>query len=629
MKVRHLVLGTAGHIDHGKSALVLALTGRDPDRLQEEKRRGITIDLGFADLLLDAEHVLSFVDVPGHERFVRHMVAGATGIDAVLLVVAADQGVQPQTREHLDICRLLGIERGVVALTKCDLIEDELRDVVALEVRDLLAGTFLEDAPLLPVSARTSDGLEALREALAELFETVPQRPAAGVPRLPVDRSFVMRGFGTVVTGTLVSGSIHEGDEVEILPSGKRGRIRGLQVHRAAVERAIAGQRTAVNLQGLDCEDVPRGSTLTRPGTLTTTRRLWARLALLEGAPRSLQKGGPVRFHQGTCERAARYRVLGPEDNVSLRVELYLDDETVLAPGDRFILRRPAPVDTVGGGTIVDVRPPRPREVSDTAFGGDALDLSTSILLRLDRAGAAGREPFELAAELALAADQLVERVDELERQGSVIRSGPRLYEGELWSGLRREAVEEIARFHEAEPLRTGISREDLRARVCRQMPQDAWRQLLEQLAAEEKICLDADKVAAAGHAVVLSGAERELAERIESTFLGAGLEPPDIAVVVEGKARGSTSKIVDLLVARGVLVRIHDGKLFHAGALDDLISRLAEFAESSSEIDVAGFKELAGVTRKHAIPLLEHLDAERVTRRVGNVRQILVRRGS
>ena len=269
--MRHLVLGTAGHIDHGKSALVRALTGIDPDRLKEEKRRGITIELGFADLDLGSDRTLSFVDVPGHERFVRHMVAGAAGIDAVLLVVAADQGVQPQTREHLDICSLLGVRRGVVALTKCDLVDEELQEVVALELRDLLAGTFLGDAPLVHASSQTGQGLEEIKTQLDALFDELPARPVDGIPRLPVDRSFVLRGFGTVVTGTLVSGRLGEGDEIEILPGGTRARVRGLQTHRHAQPEALAGQRTAINLQGVDCDDVPRGSTITAPGTLPTT----------------------------------------------------------------------------------------------------------------------------------------------------------------------------------------------------------------------------------------------------------------------------------------------------------------------------------------------------------------------
>ena len=625
MGSRHLVLGTAGHIDHGKSALVLALTGTDPDRWQEEKRRGITIDLGFADLTLDEDRVLSFVDVPGHERFVRHMVAGATGIDAVMLVVAADQGVQPQTREHLDICRLLGIDRGIVALTKSDLVDPDLGEVVALEVRELLEGTFLEDAPIVPVSSRTLEGLDDVREALAGLFDTVAPRSETGVPRLPIDRSFTMRGFGTVVTGTLVSGTLATGDEVVVLPKQKRGRVRGLQVHHAAVERVHAGQRTAVNLQGLDCDDVPRGVTLTRPGALSSTRRVWANVTLLGRAPQSLRRGGPVRFHQGTCERAARFRVLETAEDGTLRVELYLEEMAVLAPGDRFILRRPAPVDTVGGGTIVDVRPPRPKEATESAFGEEALELDTALVLRLDRIGAAGRDLDGLAAELAVTQQQLAERLVDLQQEGTIVRAGARLFDGQTWQELQQAVTAQLAEFHEREPLRTGISREELRSRVAKAMPQDAWRQLLEQVAAEGGARLDADKVALARHEVVLEGSERELAERIERAFLDGGLEPPEMSDATGGTDAASAKKIVELLIARGSLVRIQDGKLFHASALEALVRKLNAYAAGSRTIDVAGFKTLAGVTRKHAIPLLEHLDAQRVTRRVGNNREILI----
>ena len=624
-EARHLVLGTAGHIDHGKSALVRALTGIDPDRLQEEKRRGITIDLGFADLALDADRVLSFVDVPGHERFVRHMVAGASGIDAVLLVVAADEGAQLQTREHLDICSLLGLELGVVALTKCDLVDDELQGVVTLELRELLEGTFLAAAPIVAVSSRTGRGLDELRQALGGLFAARPPRASDGVARLPVDRVFVMHGFGTVVTGTLASGALAEGQEVEVLPGGKRGRVRGIQVHRQRVARAVAGQRTAVNLQGLDCEDVPRGSTVTHPGSLGTTRRAWARVTLLERTPSGLARGGPVRFHQGTCERSARFRVLHREDDGALRSEIYLEADTVLAPGDRFILRRPAPVDTVGGGTVVDAHPPRARQASGTAFATDAVDLANAIVLRLDRAGSAGREIAELAAELGTTGARLEAELGELERDGECVRVGGRGFDGQLWRELADAVPAALFAFHAAERLRSGVSREDLRARLARTMPQDAWRELLDRLAAAGQIRAAGDQVALAGHTVVLEGPDGELAQRIERGFLEAGLEPPDPEQLVPPEARTAAARILELFVARGVLVRIRDGKLFHARALEELVRRLAEHARTSRTIDVATFKSLAGVTRKHAIPLLEHLDAQRVTRRVGDHREILV----
>ncbi len=626
--MRHLVLGTAGHIDHGKSSLVRALTGIDPDRLQEEKRRGITIDLGFADLDLGGGRTLSFVDVPGHERFVRHMVAGATGVEAVLLVVAADQGAQRQTREHLDICRLLGLTRGIVALTKCDLAEPELRQVVALELGELLGGTFLERAPLLPVSATTGAGLDRLRAALEQLCDSLPPRATGGVPRLPVDRSFVMKGFGTVVTGTLASGRLVEGQEIAVLPGERRGRIRGLQVHGQSVSVAQAGQRAAVNLQGLDCADVPRGSTICPPGALRCSRRAWARLVLLPGAPETLRKGGDVRFHHGTTDGGCRLRVRSATSDGTLLVELHLAGETVLAPGDRFILRRPSPVDTVGGGVIVDAHPPRSREFAPADCGDDAMAPQPALRRRLERAGPAGRAAADLAAELGLAADELEALLVRLSGAGELVRAGPRWFDGPTWERLSQETVEQVASFHRERPLRAGISREVLRGRLCRTMPQEAWRELLERLVTRRALRLDGDSVALAAHAVVLEGAELELARRIETSFREAGLEPPELEQVVATADRERAAAIVDQLVSRGDLVRIRDGRLFHGEALERLRGLLREFARTSATIDVAGFKQLTGVTRKNAIPLLEQMDAERVTRRVGNLREILVARG-
>jgi len=622
--VRHLVLGTAGHIDHGKSALVQALTGTDPDRLKEEQERGITIELGFADMELGDSRVLSIVDVPGHERFVRQMVAGATGIDAVLLVVAADQAVQPQTREHLDICELLGIRRGVVALSKCDLVDDELREVVELEVRELLTGTFLEQAPLVPVSARSGTGLDRLRDVLAELFEQIEPRSSAGVARLPVDRAFVLRGFGTVVTGTLVSGRFREGEEVSVLPGARRGRVRGLQTHHQRVEEAIAGRRTAVNLQGLDCADVPRGSSVTRPGELLTTRRLWARLTLLPGAPRSLRKGGPARFHQGTCEREARVRVLAERSVRSLDVEIRLEQETVLAPGDRFILRRPAPLDTVGGGEVLDVDPPPAREATAADFADGVLDPETALQRRLARAGAAGRLPDQLAPELGLTRAQLDAVARTLIESDRLVVAAARWIDDECWSRSKRRVLDELAEFHAAEPLRLGLAREELRARTVPAMQQESWRQLLESLAREGGIRLEGERLALFDHRVELSAGDHRLADRIDAGFRAAGLDPPDLAQLVGADQRRGADQIVQLLIAEGKLERIQDGRLFHAAAMAELRAKLREYARSSKTIDVAAFKQLAGVTRKNAIPLLEQLDAERTTRRMGNLREIL-----
>lgn len=616
--MRHLVVGTAGHIDHGKSALVEAITGTHPDRLAEEKRRGITIDLGFADTELSDGTVLSFVDVPGHERFVRHMVAGATGLDAVLLVIAADEGVMPQTREHHAICALLGIGHGVVALSKSDIVDPDIREVVAIEIREFLSGSFLEDAPIVPVSAKTGEGLDRLRAALADLARAVPERPLGGVPRLPVDRSFVMRGFGTVVTGTLVSGRFAEGDEVEILPGGRRARIRSVQVHHRRVPEAVAGQRTALNLQGIETAAVPRGVTVTVPGALVTTRRLWARVSLLPGAKGLLAKGGDARLHHGTSERAARLRPRSP-GGTDDQMAIVLGAETVLLPGDRFVLRRPAPVDTIGGGVVLDIRPPK-RLRRDRELPRDEAGLPG----RLIRAGFTGVPVEGLAAELGIAASELERRIAEGVTQRQLVLAAGRLFGPQAWARGRADLLERLAAFHREEPLRVGISREVLRAAVARELPQEAWRVLLDGLEREGVLRLKGEILALSEHRVVMSEAERSMYEGIDALFRRANLDPPDVESVLEAHGRSRAVRIIELLVADGRLERIRDGRYFHHEALEALRGKLLDHASRSRTIDVAAFKELAGVTRKNAIPLLEQLDAERRTRRVGNVREIL-----
>jgi selenocysteine-specific elongation factor len=620
--LRHLVVGTAGHIDHGKSALVEALTGVHPDRLQEEKRRGITIDLGFADLDLAPEGVVSLVDVPGHERFVRHMVAGVSGLDAVLLVVAADDGVKPQTREHLAICSLLGMQSGIVVLSKADLVGPELREVVALEVRELLRGTFLEHASLVPVSSRTGEGIDALRLEIRRLLRELPRRPSEGVARLPIDRSFVQKGFGTVVTGTLVAGTLTEGAEIEILPGGRRGRIRGLQVHRRKEDAVDAGQRVAVNIQGLDREGAPRGATLSTPGSLLTTRRARAIVDLLPNAPSRLRRGGPVRVHQGTCERAARLRILPASGGADLEAELVFAEETVLLPGDRFILRRPAPVDTIGGGVIVDAHPSRLRRGASPTARADSTD--HPWIERIARAGASGRPVASLAAELGRSTAEVEDVLAPLVARESVIRSAGLVFGGEAWRAAKTAAVAALREFHDAEPLKSGMTREALRAKVAREMPPEAFRELLNALAERAGVRLSGDRVALADHRVVLSPADASRARAIEESFRTAGLDPPPIEDVVRAVGGAQGAKLRDWLLEEGKLVKIRDGRLFHADVLEDLRRRLREFARTSSTIEIGAFKELSGATRKNAIPLLEQFDEERLTRREGNVRRIL-----
>ena len=620
--MRHLVVGTAGHIDHGKSALVEALTGVHPDRLQEEKRRGITIDLGFADLDLAPSGIVSLVDVPGHERFVRHMVAGVSGLDAVLLVVAADDGVKPQTREHLAICSLLGMQSGIVVLSKSDLVEAELRDVVALEVRELLHGTFLERAPLVAVSSRTGEGIDALRSGLRRLLVELPRRPAGGVARLPIDRSFVQKGFGTVVTGTLVAGALAEGAEIEIFPGGRRGRIRGLQIHRRKVADVDAGHRVAVNIQGLDRADAPRGATLSAPGALLPTRRVRAIVAMLPAATSRLRRGGAVRVHQGTCERAARLRVLSTRAEGDFEAELVFTEDTVLLPGDRFILRRPAPIDTIGGGVVVDAHPARGRR--GKAQPQQAPQPTSPWTERIGRSGLSGSPIASLAAELGRSVVEVEDALAPLFADRTAVRAAGLVFSGAAWHAARAAAVSTLQEFHAAEPLKSGIAREPLRAEVASEMPPEAFRELLHELAGTGKVRLAGDRVALAGHRVVLSSGDAGRALAIEEAFRKAGLDPPAIEDVLGAVGGVQGTKLRDWLLEEGKLVKIRDGRLFHAEALEDLRRRLREFARTSSTIEIGAFKELAGATRKNAIPLLEQFDEERLTRREGNVRRIL-----
>jgi selenocysteine-specific elongation factor len=624
--VRPLVVGTAGHIDHGKSALVEALTGTHPDRLEEEKRRGITIDLGFADLDLGGGRTLSFVDVPGHERFVRHMVAGAAGVDAVLLAIASDEGPKPQTREHLAICSLLAISHGIVAMTKSDLVDPDVAGVVRLEIAELLEGTFLEAAPLLTVSARSGEGLAALRAALAGLFDRVAERPRSGAVRLPVDRSFSLRGFGTVVTGTLYAGTLREGQDVEVLPGRRRARVRGLEVHHCKTTVAEAGSRVAVNLQGIDVPLVPRGSTLSEPGSLRPTRRVWADLRFLSGAPDALRtRGGTARFHHGTCERWATVRMLGGGSPRTFPAEILLDEETVLLPGDRFVLRRPRPVDTLGGGVVVDAHPPGGGKAARARREGfAALASSDPVLARVERTGADGVSGTEIAVALGLPVAEVERGLERLSADGTIVRAAGRAFPAGAWSGVEEATVRALGEFHGAEPLRSGMRREDLRSRVARGWSPEVFRTALDRLFARGAVRLEGERVALAGHRVVLSDDDQSIAERLDRVFRAAGLEPPDADATLRDAGGERARRVLEVLVERGRLVRIVDGRLFHAQALDELRAKLATYARRSRTIDVAAFKELAGVTRKNAIPLLEQLDAERRTRRTGNVREIL-----
>jgi selenocysteine-specific elongation factor len=635
-QMKSITVGTAGHIDHGKTALVKALTGMDADRLEEEKRRGITIDLGFAHMDLPASPGetlrLGFVDVPGHERFVRNMLAGVGGIDLVLLVIAADEAIKPQTREHFDILQLLGVRRGITVLTKSDAVDAETLGVVRLEVEDFLRGTFLENpkAPIVAVSSLTGAGLDDLKRALVAAAAEVHPRDASAIARLPIDRVFSMKGFGTVVTGTLIAGTIRLEDDLEVFPTGKRVRVRGVQVHGESAEAAVAGQRTALNLAGASLEDLSRGMTLAPPGTFETTRRADVRLHLLPSAPHSLKDRARVHFHSYTMETVTEV-VLTEHARAPLKPGeeafacLKLPESALLLPGDQFIIRQFSPVVTIGGGVVLDAAP-LPRGRGDAGFlkrlaGGDGQAILEARIARRQQEGAT---VSRLVAETGWTANAIASPLAQAVNAGTVVRAGSRLLDSSAMDQLKSGIVATAASFHRKNPLVGGISKEELRAQV--KASPEVFEAVAAMLMQEKKIEIAGELMRMPGQGVVLKDEEAESKKKIEDAFASAGLKVPALPDVLAGlkvdKVRAQ--KIVTLLLRDKILVKVSDDLVFHRSALEELRRQMAAQKVKSAKIDVARFKEMTGVTRKYAIPLLEYLDRERVTRRVGDAREIL-----
>jgi selenocysteine-specific elongation factor len=629
----HLVVGTAGHIDHGKSTLVHALTGIDPDRLKEEKARGITIELGFAHATI-GDVTVAFVDVPGHERFIKTMLAGAGGIDAVMLIVAADESVMPQTREHFDICRLLHVQQGMVVITKRDLVDADTGQLVRLEVRELLEGSFLEDAPVIDVSARTGEGLDELRAALTALAGTTRRRRADSPARLPIDRAFTMQGFGTVVTGTLVAGRIGVEDELALVPGDRRVRVRGLQVHGKRRDEASTGQRTAVNLGGVEVDQIGRGLTLAAPETLTITRRVDAVLDLLASA-RPLKHGARVRFHQGTSELLGRVAIVGGQSEIApgerAAVRIRLESSAAVTRGDRFILRAYSPAMTIGGGQVVDPSPPRSgvrTAAAQTRLAVLASDRSTAVLQMIADTQALGLPMRAVTSRAGEPETDAASVVAALEGAGTARRVADRVVTTEVMRALSAELVRIVADFHKTHPLLDGIPREEARERVFARAHPTVFEQILQDLAAAGSLVVR-DRLALAGHRLELSPEESRARDAIDQAYRRAGLKPADAAAIAaEGRVSAAVAeKMTALLIRQKQLQRV-DTLLFHAEALRELKASIQALKTTApggrATVDVAMFKDRFGVTRKFAIPLLEWLDRERVTRRVGETRVVL-----
>jgi len=638
--MRSLIIGTAGHIDHGKTSLVKALTGIDADRLKEEKERGITIDLGFAHMQLagaNAEPLqLGFIDVPGHERFVRNMLAGVGGMDLVLLVIAADESIKPQTREHLDILSLLGVPRGITVLTKSDAVDSETIGVVRMEVEELLRGTFLESpaSPIVSVSARTGDGIENLKREIARIGSKAAPRDSAALTRLPIDRVFSMKGFGTVITGTLLGGTIRIEDALEVHPGGMPVRVRGVQVHGEKADEAHAGQRTALNVTGTSKEDLTRGMMLAPVGLLSPTTRVDASLTLLPGA-KPLKRRNRMHFHAHTFETLAeviplelRGTPVESKQGKATRnsfARIKLSEATLLVPGDRFILRQSSPTVTIGGGVILDVFPAakKPRDSSFLYVMANR-DPQSALEMRVLRHGRAGVTEQQLVRETGSTIGAIHTLLKPGIVEGRLLLGGGLIAHTESVSLLQKAMVAAVAEFQRGNPLVSGISREELREKLA--APDGVFVIALSALQQKGLIDGDAELVRIAGQGVVMRDEETESKRRIEEAFARAGLKVPALDEVLAGLRvdRIRAHKIVTLLLREQVLVKVSTELVFHREALNNLRVMLAAHKRKSHSLDVASFKEMTGVSRKYAIPLLEYLDRERVTRRLGDKREIL-----
>jgi selenocysteine-specific elongation factor len=642
--MKSIIVGTAGHIDHGKTALVKALTGIEGDRLEEEKRRGITIDIGFAHLELRSSSGevlrLGFVDVPGHERFVRNMLSGVGGVDLVLLAIASDESIKPQTREHFDICRLLAVQRGITVLTKSDLVDPETLEVAKLEVEEFLHGSFLDPrhSPIVSVSALTGAGLDDLKRALADLASKVSSKDSSAFPRLPIDRVFTMKGFGTVVTGTLISGTIHKEDELEVFPRGKRVRVRGIQVHGKSEEQAVAGERTALNLAGVSTEDLARGMMLAPAAAFHSTSRIDVSLSLLRSA-KPLPDRARVHFHAYASETiatvvlygnkmarpltASHVRALVPGEQVF--AQLRLAEPVLLLPGDRFIIRQFSPVVTIGGGRVLDASPlPRSRR-SSTENGLQILAQASpeSILTaRVIRRADKGLSMEQAVGETGWRPERVKNHSALPMASGAMVLLDDLLLDSAAVERMKVRFENRVAEFHRQNPLVGGISKEALRGDTRLAV----FSAILAMLANQHKLVVGGDIVHLPGHGVVMKDEEAESKKIIESVFAGAGLKVPALKDVLGGlkvdKVRAQ--KIVTLLLREKLLVKISEDLVFHRDALQALRRSLATEKSRSPQIDVARFKDLTGVSRKYAIPLLEYLDREHVTKRIGEERVIL-----
>ncbi len=629
--MKQVILGTAGHIDHGKTSLIKALTNIDTDRLKEEKARGITIELGFAHLALPGGQILGIIDVPGHEKFVKNMVAGATGIDIVALIIAADEGVMPQTREHLEICQLLDVRQGLVVLTKIDMVDEEWLGLVREDVSEYLSGTFLENAPILEVSSTTGEGVKELVEALDRLVQEIPDRDTGNFFRLPVDRVFTMKGFGTVITGTTVSGTIRTGDEITVYPQEISGRIRGIQVHNKDANQVSAGLRTAINIQGTEREQIQRGNILAAKGSLRPTYMVDVDLSLLKTSPRKIKNRAKARFHSGTAEIISTVILLDRDElnqGDQCFAQIRLDDPTTVLRGDRFILRSYSPVRTIGGGRIINALPLKKKRFADSVISGlellnrGELHVLAEEFVRMGRFQGINMDDLQFLTNSSR--KRLDEAVQQLLSQKKIIqynKENSLFVHSEYLEKAVNEIISSLTDYHNRFPLKAGFMKEELRSRTTGSRNQRLFNFIINQLLKEGTIVQDNEIVHLKDHRVTLAQDQKKMRERIEEIYLKGGYQPPYFKDIRDEFKAGNPGEILDVMIKDGLLIKVKDDLYFHSRKIEELKNRLIRYLNEKQEIGAPQFKEMTGASRKYSIPLLEYFDREQVTVRVGDNR--------
>jgi selenocysteine-specific elongation factor len=631
--MKYIILGTAGHIDHGKSTLVKALTGTDPDRLKEEKERGITLDLGFASLDLPGGNRLGIVDVPGHEGLIKNMLAGVGGIDIVMLVIAADEGIMPQTREHLAICDLLRVKKGLIVLTKMDVVEKDWLGLVQDEVREFVKGSFLEKSPLVPLSSKTGENLPTLIQELAKLASEVTPKSSNGILRLPIDRVFTMKGFGTVITGTLLSGTISTEQEVEILPKGIKTKVRGIQSHNQSTQRSVAGQRTAVNLQGIEKDQLSRGDIIVNAGFFAPTKALDAKLELLAQAPRGLKTGSRIRFYNTTQEATGRITILGANElapGEEAFVQLRFEQPVIVQHGDRYILRFYSPMETLGGGMVLDPHPRRHKQATmqESLKNLGALEKGTleeKLALFISGKGLGGAEESELIGTMAADKQDISSALSSLSQKKNVLRADNLYVHLAQLAALEKKVQDLINRFHKDNPLKPGLDKEELKGMLKMRLSAKVLNMGIEGLLKKKQLEADGQKLKVPGFKAARGAVNDEVKNRIVLAIKKGGTQPPirEELPALFSISDKDAKDLLKLLADEGRTVRINDSLHLDKDIVEAIRAELRKYLEKKKEITMAEFRDLAKTSRKFAVPLMEYFDSQKLTQRVGDKRML------